>query len=442
LQQQQHQQQQQKHAATRALSTQKVWRGVHKGNYVRVKLPKQLLSSSSSSFAAAFSPMLLPSVMIVPPSWPSNWRGKAAAMVNAATHPSQWSTWWSRFQAWWSQHWGTVAMNIGSVCTLIGFTRTDVLELRAFSLTGSVGAIFYNMAQMPVRYPPILWSATFAAVNATKIWQIMQERGAAVHLTAFEEETYNQFFLPHGVTPKQFESIYHKATLLKINKDDCIIKKDDKLDQVYLIIEGTTKANIRGRHLTAASFSMDSRDTKQGGASGAWIGEMSFLESLWIREQQKRTQQQKEAAVDERPTMEGSGETNAKPTANVAKEASPPSVISTKKTGTDVPIEGEAQKKPTEPTAAAKRVAPGAMVRPTPKASLALYTIVAKEECQVLRWTYDEMEELLAKSTDLRGAMTRAMTQAIVGKKFPSNLQDDVFVCYSLISDINFFQVR
>ena len=96
-----------------------------------------------------------------------------------------------------------------------------------------------------------------------------------MHLTAAEEETYNRFFLPHGVTPKQFETVYHKATPLEVAKDECILRKDDPLDHVYLIIDGTTKANIRGRHLTAASFSPEAHETKQGGASGAWVGEVS-----------------------------------------------------------------------------------------------------------------------------------------------------------------------
>ena len=46
----------------------------------------------------------------------------------------------------------------------------------------------------------------------------------------------------------------------------------------------------------------------------------------------------------------------------------------------------------------------------------ALYTIVAVQDSVVMRWKHEDMQALLAKSPDLRGAMTRAMTAAIVGK--------------------------
>jgi hypothetical protein len=50
------------------------------------------------------------------------------------------------------------------------------------------------------------------------------------------------------------------------------------------------------------------------------------------------------------------------------------------------------------------------------KACRSMYTIVAQEDCVVLRWRHDVMEGLMAKSTDMRAALTRAMTAAIVGK--------------------------
>lgn len=94
--------------------SQKTFKGVHKGNYMRVKVPQ-----SESSM------MLLPSVMIFPPGI-SNIRAKTAALVDAATHPREWQHYWKRFQTWLLQNWGTIAMNVGSICTLIGFVRTDV----------------------------------------------------------------------------------------------------------------------------------------------------------------------------------------------------------------------------------------------------------------------------------------------------------------------------
>ena len=50
------------------------------------------------------------------------------------------------------------------------------------------------------------------------------------------------------------------------------------------------------------------------------------------------------------------------------------------------------------------------------KASHSMYTIVAAEDCVVLRWSHQDLQTLMAKSTDMRAALTRAMTAAVVGK--------------------------
>ena len=215
------------------------------------------------------------------------------------------------------------------------------------SVTGSSCSIMYLLAQQPVRYLPILWSSTFASVNAFKIYQILKERNARVRwATPDQEEIYVEYFLPHGMTPKQFEALEHAAEKIQLPKDTCLIKQGDPMQYVYLIVKGRTRANILGRHLTAASFTPV---RTVGGPSGAWVGEMAFLEAYGLKEKAKVS-----AKTEETP--------------------------------------------------------------PPPPSANSLYTIVAAEDCVVYRWSHDDMETLMAKSTDMRSAMTRAMTAAIVGK--------------------------
>ena len=47
---------------------------------------------------------------------------------------------------------------------------------------------------------------------------------------------------------------------------------------------------------------------------------------------------------------------------------------------------------------------------------MAMYTIIATEDCTICRWSFEDMEKLMSKSVDMRGALTRAMTNAVVGK--------------------------
>ena len=214
--------------------------------------------------------------------------------------------------------------------------------------------IFYNLAQKTILWPPVAWSGLFTVVNGLKIFEILHERNAKVYMTAEKEKVFVDHFMPHGITPKQFERIERKAKGFKLKKGDFLIRKGYKLDHLYLVIEGSTRAHLLGRQITAASTNPYTKGhRKQGGDSGAWVGEMGFLNSFWEKEQLKLKRK-------------------------------------TEDSGEDV----------------TKGITKG----------IAIYTIVADEDCTVMSWSHDDMAELMESSNDMRSALTRAMTSALVGK--------------------------
>lgn len=132
-----------------------------------------------------------------------------------------------------------------------------------------------------------------------------------------------------------------------------MVRKGQPLDLLYLIIEGSTHAHILGRQITAASTNPDTKGgQKAGGDSGAWAGEMGFLDRFWEQEQGKTK----------------------------SKKNDPGEVLLHK------------------------------------DYKLAIYTILADEDCMVMSWTHEDMAELMRSSPDQRAALTRAMTSALVGK--------------------------
>lgn len=329
---------------------------------------------------------------------------------------------WERLAVWFKDNYGTLILNFGSICTLIGFTRSDVLELRYLSVTGSVCAIAYHFANKPLRIPVVLWSSTFAAVNSFKIFEILQERKGSVQLTQEQEEIYINFFMPHGITPKQFELIYQAAHVLHVKKGECLVRQNAMFHHVDLVVAGTTRASVLGRFLTAASTTPTAHEERAGGASGAWIGEMSLLERVWIQDNAATRQLQptkrlaaaasaakagavvvpKDAATTTTTTTATRKVTNASENADksfgdtaLKHKSSAKRRSDDEKTPFQIPVN-------TEPT--------------KPKASHAMYTIVAQEDCTVLRWSHADMQALMERSTDMRAALTRAMTAAIVAK--------------------------
>jgi len=260
------------------------------------------------------------------------------------------------------------------MCTLMAFTRSDILELRTLSVTGNLCFITYALRQNVVLWPNIFWSGLFASVNSLKIYQILDERNASVSMTKEEEKIFVDFFMPHGVTPKQFERINQSSEVFHLEKGELLIQKGEKPHSVYLIVEGSTNALILGRRLTAASTTIETRgDKKEGGDSGAWAGEMAFLKQFWEKEQRSATQQKDDKATNTEPKKERSENDDL------------PTTVKSKPSNGGI---SEAY----------------------------IYSIVATEDCTIMSWSHEEMEELMKSSTDLRSALTRAMSSALVGK--------------------------
>ena len=293
-----------------------------------------------------------------------------AAEEEAARNQEKYREFFTRLGEWWRHNWSVLLMNVGSMCTLAAFTRSDVLELRVLSATGSIFFIIYNFAAPPYKWLTIGWTALFAAVNSWKIVEIVNERHSSVKMTDDQEELFVKFFMPHGITPKQFQAIEHYAERIQFKKNEPIIKQGERLQHVYLVVEGSTRASILGRYLTAASTTPLNQEAREGGGNaGAWVGEMSFLEYFFEKEQGP-------PAIA--PQEEDNGENDDNKSSN----------------GTDT--NHHHAKTPL-----------------SQRSIHAMYTVVAKEDCVVWRWSHDDMERLMNRSTDFRAALTRGELIAV-----------------------------
>jgi CRP-like cAMP-binding protein len=313
--------------------TPKYVKGVSNGNYFRIKIPPKK--------------KILPAVPKLPPTnpMPKPLSPPPKPLIASPDSPIQFKSYPRRLLGWLKSNRAVLVLNFGSMCTLTGFMRSDVLELRSLALTGNCMFILYVLQQNPILWPSIIWSGMFGTVNAWKIVEILHERTAEVHMNEDEQKLFVSHFMSHGVTPKQYERITKKATKLSLKKGDVLVRSGDKLKKIYLVAEGATRGLVLGRFVTAASTNPETKgDRKAGGDSGAWIGEMAFLDSLWELEQGKTSESSKKV------------------------------------------VEG------------------------------AIYTIVCDEDCTVLTWSHEDMAELMGSSNDLRSALTRAMTSALVGK--------------------------
>ena len=260
---------------------------------------------------------------------------------------------WS-WRSWLKLNGPLLILNFGSFATLLGFTRGDVLELRSLAITGNVSFVLYSLFITPIRWPAISWSALFAAVNGYNIVKILNERSDKAVLNHHEQEIYSEHFEVHNVTPVQFKKILSKGRVKLYSNGDVLSKQGEPLNSVKLIVSGSSRANFMGRRLTAMGSTKGNRDLLEGGDSGAWVGEMAYLQSFWDRQNAKR------------------------------------SILSNK-------LKREQSLEEATYHAMSNIVA-------------------ASDNSEVIEWTYDDLDALMRSSADMQGALTRAMTKAIVGK--------------------------
>lgn len=171
-------------------------KGIYKGQYFRVKLPQK-----NEGFPRLPS---FPSILPVPKIVHGLLSDSSSKLSLETLFPlaGRNENLLRRFLVWCTVNLPTLLLNVGSICTLLAFTRSDVLELRSLSAMGSVCNAVYRYTQKPILWITIAWPSLFASVNGVKIVEILHERNAEVHMDEEQERIYVEYFLQHGVTPK------------------------------------------------------------------------------------------------------------------------------------------------------------------------------------------------------------------------------------------------
>ena len=121
----------------------------------------------------------------------------------------------------------------------------------------------------------------------------------------------------------------------------------------------------------------------QGGDSGAWVGEIAFLQSTWDRDHASKSlplQLQKRLSGKKSNSSDEEAKTGSAPGSegSIIRSGLPPS--------------------------------------DEPNMYCAISTIVAVEDIEVIEWSFEDMQKVMKSSRYIQDALTRAMTAAIVGK--------------------------
>ena len=149
-------------------------KAITNGHYVRIKVPPKHRTNIKSEP----EPLEKPSIA---PASPLQSQATTTNIVTQTTPTFKGDL--RRFLGWLKSNIPVLTLNVGSMLILFGFGRSDLLELRAMTMTGQITFAVYNLAQATILWPSVAWSTLFASVNAYKIMDIFHERNAEVHMT-------------------------------------------------------------------------------------------------------------------------------------------------------------------------------------------------------------------------------------------------------------------
>ena len=422
---------------------------VYKGNFYRRPIipRKQLQQDPPKLLKIPAQPLGIPKAFVEPVAAANKTQQQqhemAALIANKSSQQQQQK--WS-WKSWFSLNTPLLILNFGSMATLLGFTRSDVLELRSLAMTGNCTFVIYSLlSPPPIKWPAIMWSMLFASVNGYNITKILRERQGKVILTPHETEIYMEHFQPYGVTQFQFHKVITRGHTKLIEPGTIIAKQGSTINSVQLVVKGKTRAHVGGRHLTAIGSSKGNRFRNVGGDSGAWIGEMAFLQCVWDRDHTKKESsvvakvlpKSKTSPAATNAATLSSGDTESSATMN---DATADQIALQKKISEeqDAQRPGEQQPRRQQQQAksditaattntAATTIKSGNAEEDTNSTTTTIddtedntirfiSTIVAVEPVEIIEWSFDEMYSVLKMSNDMQNALTRAMTAAIVGK--------------------------
>ena len=133
-------------------------------------------------------------------------------------HPPAWIDWLDHsvlhsdaLEAAWrfagGDDWGMWVNNLGALSTLAAFSMRDLLMLRYLSIAGQICGIAFCFTREPPLWNPIFWQGIFLAVNLYNLVTLLRERYGEVALSRDERDLFERIFVPHGVTPSQFNKL-------------------------------------------------------------------------------------------------------------------------------------------------------------------------------------------------------------------------------------------
>ncbi len=137
-------------------------------------------------------------------------------------------------------------IHAANVLLLVAYCVRDILWLRLFAVAASLISLPYFVLQPTPQWPPIVWSAVFAGINAFQSWRLYLER-RPVKLTADEEEVRRLAF--PELPSRKVLRLASIGTWTTAAQGERLITRGTPVEAIALLVRGRVHVSKDGRGL-------------------------------------------------------------------------------------------------------------------------------------------------------------------------------------------------
>ena len=115
----------------------------------------------------------------------------------------------------------------------------DMLPLRSFLIGSTVANMLFASLQPVALLPQISWGCFFIAGHSIQIARILADQ-SDVTMSEREHDLYEQSFLPHGFSPRQFLEVIREAdaSWIDVAPGETLAEQGAPIEHLHLVIGG------------------------------------------------------------------------------------------------------------------------------------------------------------------------------------------------------------
>lgn len=146
-----------------------------------------------------------------------------------------------------------LAGHAGFVVLAKSYLESEPLVLRQLALGAFFSLSAFQYFRPQPLWLPLRWNAAFITINLGMILLILKDQKEAEHFPDWEEEIYQELFMPNGVSRPDFLNLMKIATRYEagVGCDGCLAKQNQEQSKLCLITRGGADVIRDGKQIAS-----------------------------------------------------------------------------------------------------------------------------------------------------------------------------------------------